>query len=83
MFHPRAFLSHKRNVRLGLEARTRILQALEREASNVRAIMVLSGLRYNVVLHHLRLLADEGVVARKGVKKPFAWGLTGVGQQRL
>lgn len=83
MFHPRAFLSHKRNVRLGLEARTRILQILEKRTSDVKTIESVGGLRYNVVLHHLHLLADESVVLRKGEKKPFAWELTGVGQQRL
>jgi len=82
-FHPRAFLSRKRNVRLGLTARTRILQALEKRESDVRAIMAPSQLKYNVVSHHLRLLEAERVVVKKGGKKPYVWQLTGVGQQRL
>ncbi len=83
VFHPRAFLSRKRNVRLGLSARTRILQVLEKQECNVKSIVGLSGLHYNVVVHHLRLLEAEQVVVRKGDKKPFVWQLTGVGQQRL
>ena len=82
-FHPRAFLSRKRNVRLGLTARTRILQALEKRESNIRAIMIPSQLKYNTVVHHLRLLEAERVVVKKGGKKPYVWQLTGVGQQRL
>jgi predicted transcriptional regulator len=82
-FHPRAFLSRKRNVRLGLTARTRILQALERRESDVKAIMAPSQLKYNVVIHHLRLLEAERVVVKKGGKKPYVWQLTGAGQQRL
>jgi len=83
VFHPRAFLSRKRNVRLGLIARTRILQVLEKQESNTRGILSLSGLNYGVVVHHLRLLEAERVVVRKGSKRPFVWELTGVGQQRL
>ena len=83
VFHPRAFLSRKRNVKLGLNARTHILQVLEKQECNVKSIVGLSGLHYNVVVHHLRLLEAEQVVVRKGDKKPFVWQLTGVGQQRL
>lgn len=83
VFHPRAFLSRIRNVTLGLAARTRILQVLEKQGSNVSGIGVASGLSYNVVVHHLRLLEAERVVTRKGDKRPFLWALTGAGQQRL
>lgn len=83
VFHPRAFLSRKRNVRLGLAARTKILQALEKRESDVKGIMSPSGLKYGVVIHHLRLLEAERVVVKKDGKKPYVWQLTGVGQQRL
>jgi len=81
-FHPKAFLSQKRNVKLGLTARTRIILALEKTMSNIRSIANATGLNYNIVLHHLHLLETEKVVNRKG-KRPFIWELTGVGQQRL
>lgn len=81
-FHPKAFLSTKRNVRLGLTSRTKVIQALEKKASNARSISNATGLSYAIVLHHLRLLEAEKVVTRKG-KKPFLWELTGAGQQRL
>jgi len=83
VFHPRAFLVRKRNVQPGLAARTRILQVLEEQQADVKGIVSLSGLNYNVVVHHLRLLEAERVVVRKGDKRPFVWMLTGVGQQRL
>lgn len=76
-------MSRKRNVRLGLVARTRILQVLEKKESDVKGLMDLGGLSYGVVIHHLRLLEDERIVARKGGKKPYIWQLTHVGQQRL
>jgi len=81
-FHPKAFLSQKRNVKLGLTARTRIILALEKAALNVRNVANTTGQKYNIVLHHLHLLEAEKVVTRKG-SKPFLWELTGVGQQRL
>ena len=83
VFHPRAFLTRKRNVRLGLTARTRILMVLEQQASGIRAMVNSSGLSYRVVVYHLHLLEAEHVVVKKGSKRPFVWELTGVGQQRL
>jgi len=83
VFHPKAFLLRRRNVQLGLVARTRILLVLEKQDSDVRGITNLSGLKYNVAVHHLRLLEVERVVLRKSQKKPYVWGLTGAGQQRL
>jgi len=81
-FHPKAFLSQKRNVELGLKARTRIILALEKVASNAGNVANTTGLNYGIVLHHLHLLEAEKVVTRKG-NRPFLWELTGVGQQRL
>ena len=82
-FHPRAFLTLRRNVRSGLAARSRILMVLEQQAPETKVIVNSSGLNYRVVVYHLRLLETEHVVLRKGVRKPFVWELTGVGQQRL
>lgn len=82
-FHPRAFLSQRRNVRSGLVARTQILQTLEKQESDVRGIAGSGKLSYRVVTYHLRLLEAERVVGRKGERKPYVWRVTGVGQQRL
>lgn len=80
--HPKAFLSHKRNVELGLIARTRILFALEKSPAKVKEIAGASKLSYKIVLHHLHLLEVERVTIRRG-NRPYTWQLTGVGQQRL
>jgi predicted ArsR family transcriptional regulator len=81
-YHPKAFLSIKRNVRPGLTARTRIVSLLEKEASNAKTVAQRAKLSYGVVLHHLHLLETESIVTRKG-KRPYLWELTGAGQQRL
>ena len=81
-FHPKAFLSLKRNVKLGLIARTRILVVLEMAPAKVKEIADASKLSYKAVAHHLRLLEVEKVTTRKG-NRPYVWQLTGAGQQRL
>jgi predicted ArsR family transcriptional regulator len=81
-FHPKAFLSNKRNVKLGLIARTRILSELEKSPAKAKEIADTSKLSYKTVLYHLHLLEVEKVTTRSG-NRPYVWQLTGVGQQRL
>jgi DNA-binding transcriptional ArsR family regulator len=71
-----------KNVKRGLKTRTKILNALESLSSDATAIAKEKSLSYSVVMHHLRLLKNEGVVNRKG-KRPYFWVLTGLGQKRL
>jgi predicted transcriptional regulator len=71
-----------KNVKNGLKARTRILNALEQRASSAASVAKEKSLSYGVVMHHLRLLENEGTVNRKG-KRPYFWLLTGLGQKRL
>jgi len=81
-YHPKAFLSLKRNIRPGLVARTQIVSQLERDPSNVKGIARAAKMSYAATLHHLHLLEAENIVAHKG-KRPHCWELTGSGQQRL
>ena len=81
-YHPNAYLTSLRNVSLGLRARTKILDALEKGSSNAKKIADQAGMRYSVVMHHLKLLWSEGIVRREG-GKPSVWTLTGAGQKRL
>jgi len=71
-----------KNVKSGVNARTRILNALETRESAATAIAKSKSLSYGVVMHHLRLLECDGTVSRKG-KRPYVWLLTGLGQKRL
>jgi len=80
--HPKAFLTLKRNIRVGLFARTRILFILEKGASNAKGVAKETGLSYASILYHLHLLEAENILTRKG-KRPYLWELTGAGQQRL
>jgi len=81
-YHPNAYLSAIRNIKLGLQARTKVLCALERLSVDAKSIARETAMPYGVVMHHLRLLEAEGIVERKG-SKPHTWVLTGLGQKRL
>jgi len=81
-YHPKAYLHRRRNVRLGLTARSKILVFLEAKRANAREIAKETGISYPMVLYHLKLLEAENVVVHKG-KKPYLWELTGLGQTRL
>ena len=81
-YHPNAYLENIKNIRLGLRARTRVLNVLERLSANAKTVAKEAEMPYGVVMHHLRLLETEGIVERKG-SKPYGWMLTGAGQKRL
>lgn len=81
-YHPKAFLTLKRNVPRGLANRTKVIMTLERKPSNAKEISEKTGISYASVLHHLHLLENEHIVARKG-GRPYIWELTGAGQQSL
>lgn len=81
-YHPNAYLTNIKNIKLGLRARTRILNVLDKDFSNAKTIAKETGLHYGVIIHHLRLLEAEGIVERKP-GKPHIWVLTGLGQKRL
>lgn len=80
--HPNAYLKNIRNVHCGLIARTKILVLLDRQGYSASKIANASALSYGVVVHHLRLLKDEGIVERKGNRR-YVWLATGLGQKRL
>jgi predicted transcriptional regulator len=81
--HPKAYLTSKRNVKAGLISRTKILFALEKGRKKVRDIAKDSELSYECVAYHLKTLKQERLVDSSTKTKPFMWGLTPFGQQRL
>jgi predicted transcriptional regulator len=82
VYHPNAYLSRIKNFKRGLRARSLVLNALERHSADGKTIGSEAGLHYGVVIHHLKLLAAEGLVESKG-SRPHVWSLTGLGQKRL
>jgi predicted ArsR family transcriptional regulator len=82
VYHPNAYLVDYRNVKPGLTARTRILNALESVSADAKTIAKQAALHYGVVMYHLKLLEARGLVQRKGSRQSV-WTLTGLGQKRL
>jgi DNA-binding transcriptional ArsR family regulator len=81
-YHPNAYLSNIKNIKRGLRARTKILSVLDKGSADTKTIAKETGMRYSVIMHHLRLLEAEGIAERKG-SKPHIWAVTGLGQKRL
>lgn len=81
-YHPKAYLSNIKNIKLGLRARTKLLNILENGSFDAKTIGEETGMHYGVVVHHLKLLKTQGIVERKQ-GKPYIWMLTGLGQRRL
>lgn len=81
-YHPNAYLQNTKNVKSGLETRTKILNALDKQPVSASMIAQIVLMNYDAVMYHLRLLEMESTVCRKG-KRPYIWILTGLGQKRL
>jgi predicted transcriptional regulator len=81
--HPKAYLASRRNVRAGLVARSKILLILEKNPRSAPQIVKEAGLSYACVAYHLKALKKERLLERVSSRKPFAWGLTPFGQQKL
>jgi DNA-binding transcriptional ArsR family regulator len=80
--HPNAYLKKIRNVKSGLDTRSKILLFLDNQGCSASKIAKECTLTYGVVMHHLYLLKDEGIVEKKGGRR-FVWFSTGFGQKRL
>jgi predicted transcriptional regulator len=81
-YHPNAYLNRIKNVKVGLEARTKILKMLDQQPFSAPVLARNVSLSYKVVLYHLHLLEAELVVGRRGTR-PRIWVITGIGQTRL
>lgn len=82
-FHPKAYLTSKRNVKAGLISRSKIIIALERERKKARDIARETALSYECVTYHLKAMKRDRLVDKMGKGKPFTWSLTPFGQQKL
>jgi hypothetical protein len=80
--HPNAYLKNIRNVKSGVSARSKVLIVLEKDCFSASKLAKETGLSYGVVVYHLKLMANEETVKRKGSRR-FVWLSTGFGQKRL
>ncbi|HUO41423.1 MAG TPA: winged helix-turn-helix domain-containing protein [Methylomirabilota bacterium] len=83
ILHPKAYLKSKRNVKAGLVSRSKILRALDDRAKSAKEISRDTSLSYTCVAYHLTSLKRDQLVQHLTKTKPFTWGLTPYGQQKL
>jgi len=81
-YNPNAYLENIKNTKLGLRARTKVLDSLDKVSGDAKTVAKGAGVHYGVAMHHLKLLEAEDIVQRKS-SKPYVWALTGRGQRRL
>jgi predicted transcriptional regulator len=83
MLDPKAYLTSKRNVKAGLVTRTKILHVLEKGRSSANNIAKETTLSYDCVAYHLKAMKKDRLVDKEPKKRPFTWGSTPFGQQKL
>jgi len=81
--HPKAHLTSKRNVRAGLVSRSKILFSLEKGRRSTSDMAKETALSYECVAYHLKAMKKDRLVDRLTKTRPFTWGLTPFGQQKL
>jgi predicted ArsR family transcriptional regulator len=81
--HPKAYLTSRRNVKAGLISRTKILQVLEKGRKSAGDVAKETALSYDCVAYHLKALKKDHLVDKLTKSRPFTWGLTPFGQQKL
>ncbi|MHA1505610.1 MAG: helix-turn-helix domain-containing protein [Candidatus Asgardarchaeia archaeon] len=80
----RAFLRNLRNVERGIISRSYILLYMMKSGPlNAKEIANATGLSYNSILHHLRLMEKERIVRKVRKGKCFLWEVTEIGQTSL
>jgi predicted ArsR family transcriptional regulator len=82
-FHPKAYLTSRRNVKKGLLSRTKILLALESGGKSATQIAKETSLSYERVGYHLTAMKKDRLVEKSTKTRPFRWNTTRFGQQKL
>jgi len=80
-----AILRKRRNTRKGLQIRNKILIFLDKKPDKSFTISAISdavGVSYSSIRYHLKNLAAENIVDKKGLRI-FEWQITGLGQQTI
>lgn len=79
---PRAYLRYVRNVRKGIETRTKILNLLSEGPRTIDNLSKDLGLSKSTVRKHMVRLEKERIVEREG-RRRASWKLTGYGQMAI
>lgn len=81
-----AILSKKRNTRVGLQVRNKILVFLNNQQNDKISSQAIAngiGISYGSVTYHLKSMLNEKVVDRIIISRRIFWRITGLGQQTI
>ncbi|MEM1583561.1 MAG: winged helix-turn-helix domain-containing protein [Nitrososphaerota archaeon] len=81
--NPRAYLYRIRNVKKGLDTRSRILHLIKSKPLTIRKISEGVGRSASSIRRHLKNMEAEGIVRSQKYKGRLLWMVTGIGQKAI
>lgn len=81
--NPRAYLAKIKNVKRGVDTRSRILELIQSKPLTLRKIAESIGKSSSSVRRHLKNMESEGIVRSQRYKGRIIWTSTGIGQKSI
>lgn len=81
--NPRAYLSRIKNVKKGLDTRSKILELIKSKPLTIRKISEQVGRSSSSIRRHLKNMEAEGIVRSQRYKGRLLWMPTGIGQKSI
>ncbi len=83
MINPKAYLTRVKNVRSGLEARSKLVEALSARGLTTQELCKAVNMRPGKARYHLQNMVKDGVVKKRRSGRRIIWELTGTGQASI
>lgn len=81
--NPTAYLARIRNVKKGVNTRSRILELISSKPLTIRKIAERVGRSRSSIRRHLKNMEAEGIVRSQRYKGRTIWMTTGIGQKAI
>jgi len=83
MINPKAYLTGMKNVRRGLVARSKLVEALAVKGLTIQELCKATDMRPGKARYHLQNMVRDGVVKKRRSGRRVVWELTGTGQASI
>mgnify|MGYP001772766011 FL=1 len=81
--NPRAYLARIKNVKRGIDTRSKILELIQSKPLTLKKIAETVGRSSSSVRRHLKNMESEGIVKSQKYKGRTIWISTGIGQKAI
>lgn len=81
--NPRAYLYRIKNVKKGLDTRSRILELIESKPLTIKEISERVNRSTSSIRRHIKNMEAEGIVKSQKYKGRLLWMPTGIGQRAI